>query len=76
MARVDPCAVTRHGICVGTRRMDDVCQEGKFLADCPSMYGYVADEDVGFFRGGMYVTSWPNKDKFEPTSGSSVSGMA
>ena len=51
MARVDPCAVTRHGICVGTRRMDDVCQEGKFLADCPSMYRYVADEDVGFFRG-------------------------
>ena len=25
MARVDPCVVTRHGICAGTRRVDDVC---------------------------------------------------
>jgi hypothetical protein len=25
MARVDPCVVTRDGMCAGTRRMDDVC---------------------------------------------------
>jgi hypothetical protein len=38
------------------------------------MCGYVADEDVGSFRG-VHVTSRPNKDEFEPTSGPSVSGM-
>ena len=39
------------------------------------MCGYVADEDVGSFRG-VYVTSWPNNDAFEPISDPSVSGMA
>ena len=39
------------------------------------MCGYVADEDVGSFRG-VNVTSRPNNDEFEPTSGPSVSGMA
>ena len=48
---------------------------GKFLVDCPSECGYVADEDVGSFRG-VYVTSRANKVEFEPTSGPSVSGMA
>ena len=38
------------------------------------MCGYVADEDVGSFMG-LYVTSRPNMDAFEPTSGPSVSGM-
>ena len=47
---------------------------GKFLVDCPSECGYVADEDVGSFMG-LYVTSRPNMDAFEPTSGPSVSGM-
>ena len=36
--------------------------------------GNVAIEDVGSFRG--YVTSRPNKDEFEPTSGPSVGGVA
>jgi hypothetical protein len=48
---------------------------GKVPVDCPSVCGYVDDEDVGSFRG-AYVTSRPNKDEFEPTSGPSVSGMA
>jgi hypothetical protein len=75
MACVDPCVGARHGICAGTRRMDSMYQEGKFLDDCPSVCGYVDDEDVSSFRG-VYVTSPPNKDEFEPTSGPSVSGIA
>ena len=47
---------------------------GKFLVDCPSECGYVADEDVESFRG-VYVTSRPNKNEFEPTSGPNVSDM-
>jgi catabolite regulation protein CreA len=37
--------------------------------------GYVADEDVGSFRG-VYEISRPNKDEFEPTSDPNMSGIA
>ena len=38
------------------------------------MCGYVADEDVGYFRR-VYVISGPTKDEFELTSDPRVIGM-
>ena len=47
---------------------------GKVPSRLPSVCGYVADEDVGYFRR-VYVISGPTKDEFELTSDPRVIGM-
>jgi hypothetical protein len=48
---------------------------GKVPGRLPQCAGMLPTRTSGAL-GGVYVTSRPNKDEFEPTSGPSVSGMA
>jgi hypothetical protein len=68
--------VWSHGMaCVPVLDAWTTCAKRESSWSIAPMCGYVADEDVGSFRG-VYVISRSNKDEFEPTSGPSVSGIA